>query len=447
MICEKCGKELPGATIVCRSCNHNNAMQRVKQWREEGGKVITDSARQNIQADKDKNDRTPAIKYSSRDSEGTLIKFPASTLQPGALPAHLSSRVAVDTEPELTEMPDWRVQVKEKVRLAKEKRLAQNFNGNSARDDEEILDSNPVVEAALKRIKRTATTIPTSTSPVVASRPAVRSAALARTLEPYADPEELTELTAKRTKIPSKLFSTPATEPRVETNRSQQLKTEAPATQEMGRIPLPKPVQRGGARVADEVQRDFPARAKQAPEPPVRPETVPLATTDGQVQAHGSRFFETQIIEIPPIVCDLPEVIIKPASTWLRTLAGACDFEIIAIAYLPIFAAYATLNTSLSNAAFVILSLLLCAFTFIYQFVTLSLAGRTFGMAILNLRIVDKEYETRTVTLRQKALRAWGASIAFICPPLNFLVMRFNRHHYSLPDLLSGTAPVPNQQS
>ncbi|MBK9709034.1 MAG: RDD family protein [Acidobacteria bacterium] len=149
----------------------------------------------------------------------------------------------------------------------------------------------------------------------------------------------------------------------------------------------------------------------------------------------------------PPIVCDLPEVIIKPASTWLRTLAGACDFEIIAIAYLPIFAAYATLNTSLSNAAFVILSLLLCAFTFIYQFVTLSLAGRTFGMAILNLRIVDKEYETRTVTLRQKALRAWGASIAFICPPLNFLVMRFNRHHYSLPDLLSGTAPVPNQQS
>ncbi|MBK7601762.1 MAG: hypothetical protein IPJ07_25830 [Acidobacteria bacterium] len=36
-------KELPGATIVCRSCNHNNAMQRVKQWREEGGKVITDS--------------------------------------------------------------------------------------------------------------------------------------------------------------------------------------------------------------------------------------------------------------------------------------------------------------------------------------------------------------------------------------------------------------------
>ena len=449
MICEKCGKELPGATIVCRSCNHNNAMQRVKQWREEGGKVITDSTRQNIQADavKDKNDSTPAIKYSSRDSEGTLIKFPASTMQPGALPARLSSRVAVDTEPELTEMPDWRVQVKEKVRLAKEKRQAQNFNGNSATDDDETLDSNPVVEAALRRIKRPATAIPNSTSPVVASRPAVRSAALARTLEPYADPEELTELTAKRTKIPSKLFSTPATEPRVETNRSQQLKTEAPATQEMGRIPLPKPVQRGGARVTDEAQRDFLTRAKQATEPPVRPETVPLATTAGPVLAHGSRFFDTQIIEIPPIVCDLPEVIIKPASTWLRTLAGACDFEIIAIAYLPIFAAYATLNTSLSNAAFVILSLLLCAFTFIYQFVTLSLAGRTFGMAILNLRIVDKEYETRTVTLRQKALRAWGASIAFICPPLNFLVMRFNRHHYSLPDLLSGTAPVPNQQS
>jgi len=39
-------------------------------------------------------------------------------------------------------------------------------------------------------------------------------------------------------------------------------------------------------------------------------------------------------------------------------------------------------------------------------------------------------------------LRAWGATLAFICPPINLIIMKANRRGLSLPDLISGTSPV-----
>jgi uncharacterized RDD family membrane protein YckC len=147
---------------------------------------------------------------------------------------------------------------------------------------------------------------------------------------------------------------------------------------------------------------------------------------------------ETQVIEIAqaPEPPPLPEA--QPASLWVRTLAAACDFEIIATTYLPIFGAYAVLNTSLGGASFLIMLLLLSIVVFIYQMVMLKFAGRTFGMALLNLNLVNTDDETMPITQRQMQLRAAAATITFICVPLH-LFTRFNLSQRSLPDWVSGT--------
>ena len=126
----------------------------------------------------------------------------------------------------------------------------------------------------------------------------------------------------------------------------------------------------------------------------------------------------------------------------MRTLAGACDFELIAVAFLPLFASYATLNTSLGSESFAILFFLLATLTFCYQLLMLTVAGRTTGMACLKLQLINVADSSKPISGTQKFARAVASTAAFLCPPLNLIVMQANNHRYSLPDLLSGTTLV-----
>ena len=63
-------------------------------------------------------------------------------------------------------------------------------------------------------------------------------------------------------------------------------------------------------------------------------------------------------------------------------------------------------------------------------------------LALLNMRLVNTGDETLPLTRRQKLLRAWAATIAFLLPPLNLIVMHLNKNRLSLPDLISGAAPI-----
>jgi uncharacterized RDD family membrane protein YckC len=125
-------------------------------------------------------------------------------------------------------------------------------------------------------------------------------------------------------------------------------------------------------------------------------------------------------------------------------MAGACDFEIVMIAYLPIFGSYAVLNNSfrtvsspVNESTFIMLALL-SAIACIYQMITLLFAGRTFGMAMLNLTLLNTDDESLPVTRWQKLLRALASTIVFVCVPL-YLVAWLNPSRRSLPDLISGT--------
>jgi uncharacterized RDD family membrane protein YckC len=72
----------------------------------------------------------------------------------------------------------------------------------------------------------------------------------------------------------------------------------------------------------------------------------------------------------------------------------------------------------------------------------LSVAGRTTGMACLNLRLVNVVGKDRPISSTQKFARAVAATAAFLLPPLNLIVMQSNQQRYTLPDLLSGTTLV-----
>ncbi len=477
MKCENCGNELAGSAIVCLECNHNNARQRVSNWRARQASTQQYPSHGNSQIDPLQ--KTLPLKVEPKPvDDPNLVRFPAD-------PVRKQSQMSpLDIEPELGEYPPWRAQLKEKVRLAREKRLAQTPTSHIQRDEAD-LDPNPLVEAALRRIRKPSQTI--ATSPALTTtgsviRKSAPTTVVTETLEldpnpkptgyrpitkqPQRPPITTTERATRPldpiktvvhkidAKIEVKKESKPETKTEIKTETKAEIKTEIKTeTKTETKTLKPKPIYdiklkpeikspaTGGSGATAKVLEPL-IKEQTKPSQPEKSERDPVLVfaLPSSIGKDGS--VETEIVEIPLAVSNLPELFPGSASLWTRTLAGACDFEIISMAFLPIFAAYATLNTSLGNEAFFILTVLLAATTFLYQAVTLLLADRTFGMALLNMRLINTEDESLPITRRQKLLRAWAASIAFLCPPLNLIVMQLNTLHLSLPDLISGTSPT-----
>jgi uncharacterized RDD family membrane protein YckC len=446
MKCEICGNELIGASIICRACNHNNAMKLVSDWR----------AKQ--EAVKEEQGRRPLVKSAnntievSKEADPNLLSFPTSLGSAREKPAE--EQTTAEPETGLSDLPPWRAQVKEKVRQIREKRLAQSnvtdAMTNMMKNDAPF-DQNPIVEAALNRIRRSSTT------------PSIPSTA--RTIRQSNQATALAEAFVPEPEIPLKPEPPDPRRDHQRPSRIDQQISERSTKQYFKRaereVLTPKPSQTGIETTNEgEGENRTVGRVKTlsrvAPAVPMsKARTFARQAVPAKVEIQESKrepeikhegesahlLIETKIMGSPEVVSELTELAL-PASLWVRTLAGACDFEIIALAYLPIFAAYATLNTSLGNEAFFILLLLLSAVILVYQSVTLFLAERSFGMALLNMKLVNTLDASLPITRRQKLLRACAATIAFLCPPLNFIVMRLNRQNLSLPDLVSGTSPL-----
>ncbi|QQS47314.1 MAG: RDD family protein [Acidobacteriota bacterium] len=439
MKCERCGSDLSGTSILCPKCKHNNARQVVNNWRSNqvAGKGSPKAATATV----------PRIKPRG-DADANLIRFPAGN-------ATVSDSSAV-------EAGDWRSQVKEKVRQARMKRHVEE---EPDRHEERNLEQNPIVQAALNRIKwSTQTTTPTVRPSYGSGRGA---AALAEALDPLPVVESLVDPQPAVVKDPAPrptsrnnpfLYTThrieraepkaeiplkaaPKPEPKPEPKPDLISYADAPKARPATVVPplvpppvLPAPRVAAAPAPRIEEKREVVEKIPIPPEPEKKLEpTVPIVKSESK---------GTQVIEIPSIISHMYEIVPAPATLWVRSLAAGCDLEIMAMAFLPIFAAYATLNTSLGSEALFILGVLLSSLVFVYQAVCLQIAERTFGMALLNLRLINTGDENMPITRQQKMLRAWGATIAFLFPPLNLIIIKANRRGLSLPDLISGTSPV-----
>lgn len=458
-----------------------------------------------------------SISYERSNSEDNLIRFPVTTTSvPGSLAVNSGAATIDDSA-----LPEWRLRVREKVRESRERRgvdpvpvapddspssagsLTSSADGweiGSARKkrepvveiDEAVLDPNPIVESALKRIRRSTATA-TQTSPptgnrVVASGGQALNLALeipdeisenrtsgnAQPARPEAKPEARPE--ARPEASSSRNISSEVEEPIVEKTVAVSARAEAVVTESREALPTSGPLpgttqlqpemSPGPRRVVSREQRaSLPATSAPSPATKVssptasprqsRPsvQTAPAAATEKTVpvaeSAHAVRTTKRLKTQAPPIETTIVGVPHSAegqnggrATFWVRTLAAGCDFEIIAVSFLPIFGAYAVLNTILEQETLVLMLVLLTSLTFVYQAVTLTIAGRTYGMAMLNLRLISLGEDPELITKRQRLMRAWAATIAFLLPPLNLLVRQSNVRRLSLPDLVSNTIPV-----
>lgn len=491
MKCENCGTELVGAAIVCRHCNHNNAQGRVSQWRaRRTGELPKPSTRS----------LSPLANQSEPGAgkSGPLNSKPLEPIKPTAIPfeskIQANNTAAKSTAPRsvktssagiaseegdngVIQYPAWRSQLKEKVRQVRER------NGTAtptveAEPDEAQLDPNPIVESALKRIQWANHPPPISSLPRSARH---GSSAVALAVEPDFDsePESFSEI-KPRVKSETKANFESQTKPVSGTTSNPLLghRPTKPVEQTIAKSLSQRQDAAAKVPVKDEVRIELPPASKPADKPTTNPFTVPKPAaqkvrTTGEIkrpqptartqpppsvtQSSATTAIppthpvETQVIGLSPSVGTVAGYVNIGAATrhrprtaplWVRTLAGACDFELIAMAYLPMFASYASLNTSLGSESFALMFLLLATLTFCYQILTLTLADRTSGMALLQLQLINISDAETQVSRSQILARAVAATAAFLCPPLNFIVMQSNQHRYSLPDLFSGTTLV-----
>ncbi len=394
MTCEKCGAELIRGSLICRGCHHSNG-PRTGSGRLSSGIEQPTGARLT---------RRGGV-------EGNLIQFPAGV---GEEESSASAPTGAD----------WKVEIRERVRESRERR---GVVGQSVANREEAAAEkrNPIVESALNRLRQSA---PPEIRRSTITRN-VRGGAAIAALAPQ--PEEASRLmTATR----------PAAEARPDIGQSA---NEPPRV--TGNLTM-------SARMAPmrsgEEQIEAPAAAAEVRhETEVRPAEVVPAAAVSESKSRPDALktgpaFKTQIIEVPTLFEDVADRSGEAASLWIRALAGGCDFEIVAMAFLPIFAAYASLNTIAGGETLVLMGILLASLAFVYQAVLLTVGGRTFGMALLNLQLISLTGDEKVVTRRQKLMRAWGATVAFVCPPLNLLVKMLNSRSLTIPDLVSGTMPA-----
>ncbi|HEX2489694.1 MAG TPA: RDD family protein [Blastocatellia bacterium] len=388
MKCESCGNELIGAAIICRACNHNNALHRRIAWRriEPSHDQSTPPRASGPPAE------FPTI-VPRKDADVNLLHFPsASNRQPDDTPAQ---QTVAESGSKTETYPPWRAELKERVRRIKEKRATSGqaapapspVQSPRAQAGEANPGRNPIVESALNRIRRT----------------------------PHATHARGDEATGRRGDFSQRRPVAPSP------NR--------PVAQSPNRPAAPSPRRPVSPSLPPPVPSSQASPQISAGEPSVS--GPPTGAPDNHV--------ETLAPEIAQAL-EPPRSEAEPALLYARLLAGVCDFEIVLTAFLLIFGSYATSNNAASfgDESRFLTALLLLAVAFIYQIVMLAFAGRTFGMALLNLNVVNTGDENLPVTLWRKMLRASAATIVFICFPL-YLTAWLNVSRRTLPDLISGT--------
>ncbi|MFN0122468.1 MAG: RDD family protein [Blastocatellia bacterium] len=125
-----------------------------------------------------------------------------------------------------------------------------------------------------------------------------------------------------------------------------------------------------------------------------------------------------------------------------RLAAFIIDLEIVAFSFLPFFAAWTFFEAEFSKAAAWSLIGVMMLMMFLYQALTLSLAGRTCGMALFRIRVSETDDHQHPPSVTRALRRAMGSVISLFCIPLNVLVIVLSPERQSLADQLSGTTIV-----
>ncbi len=415
MNCEKCEQVLPGAAVICRNCGFNNALQGISGWHRKRNQVLNTPRPVNGK-------RTAARKAA----DATLIRFPTSAEKAAAV------------EPDAGDLPPWRRQVHEKVRQLREQRKDEATAART--ESRDSADLNPIVEAAVRRLRRGVTPAvrPSSLGQSAAAQATAR--ALEYDEEPARHEAPPAPVMAQKTPVPeppaSRPFSSatgtsvmdlagPAAAPAL----SPAEKTEATPDGGLGEA-----VVAAGVAIEVESPSDTPGSTVEIAEP--------LADCD---QSAGEEVISEAAGTTAAAAGDwmmLPHYSSGRAPVLARVAAFIIDLEVIAFSFLPFFTAFTLFNADFNRSSFYALSALALVMTFIYYLLTVAIAGRTCGMAVFRIRVADAMNESEQPSLSQSIRRAAGAVLSLVFIPLNVLVIALSAEQQSLSDQFSGTAVV-----
>jgi uncharacterized RDD family membrane protein YckC len=461
MKCEKCDKELAGAAVICRSCGYNNALQGISNRRQ---RLATTAVT-------DRRSTGPA-------QDATLIQFPVSTGNGG-------TRGATPTE---SNEPDWRMQVKEKVRESRTRRgqeeaatLARSGNGSSS------TITNPFVQAAVSRIRRAVPPPPRGV--------AHNMQATARAIEYH---EESRPVPQRQSPAPEpqrapELVLTPEVQREPRTQRLPQVEAQVEARVEARVLPQPVEAPPVASHVIPEAEpapllAEPPLQYVELPPPPppaprveIEPAQVAAESVATQVavpvfipeiQAKPAYVFKRDVVRETARTVDLPfddidqevedrkiisidevaeqrtdrlpkwEPSRTPASLHRRILAGGIDLEIVAMSFLPFFSFFALLDSGLNPRTLFMMGGSAIGLIFLYQLLMLLVAGRTCGMAILKLDLTDVRGDCMALKRGRVFARAIGATLGVLLTPINLALVLSSSHRRSMADRFSGSIVV-----
>lgn len=383
---------MQGSVVHCSHCGHNHVLQRIDSWRERRNHQLSSLQRESNAARTTPPSTNNRLRAQAKDS--TLIRFPKR-------PAVASAPAPAPPTPNVESLPEWRQRLDARLKEIREQR-AMEVEPAALPQEAAQLDRNPIVASALNRIQR------------------------ANYLQP------ITPQSHSRYAVAAELAPEPAVPPIV--------------NQPVSRRAEPKAV---------------PAPALPGTPNPILP-APPVLESGAELELPVVEMPEDLLEEIvvePTPKAEEPSVthptgvtILEAASLAKRAAAAVIDAEILAFSMLPLFAAYFFLGGWFETPAIytpIIVGIVLIA---AYFFVTYALAGRTMGMAFMNLHLASQSSTvepanpanptTVTFTFQQAALRALGGTISLLLFPVNFICIAKSFDRLSLSDYLSGTQVV-----
>lgn len=311
-------------------------------------------------------------------------------------------------------LPTWRSEVKERVRQYRAQRATAVARAEDP-DESPELPPNPVVEAALKRLQRPVEEIPERiTQPL----PPVK-------LDPFAP--ETPSAQARETGLESGNQNAPRMRADAVTGAARH-EADPAQTRMLGAMGLQPEARSAGVKEKREVKPTI-----AIPEPPSAqpPKKIPKIIAPPEND------------DLYPLPAPQP-LNSNAVSLWGRTMAGILDTFLISLAILP----FAFFDSAKFAQAEIYSSVGIIAWAvFVYQFWTLLAAGRTPGMAWQNMRVVESASLSPRLPFWRVLMRSLAATISFLLPPLNVIVIWTSGNQASICDLVSGTTLRPDHQS
>lgn len=450
MQCQNCGQALPGAAVICRNCNFNNALQALDEWRHKR----QSGDRKTTQA------QPPTIR---RQADATLIQFPAAVQKSAPAENIRADASRITSELTTDQQPDWREQLNGKLRQIRQQREVEQ---EAAAKRAARADINPIVAAAIQRLKKPQTvSLPASSLPASGhSTSGANAVARAIEFEPALP-------SVAKTETPAELLRPAASAP---TFRPTPARLEPDTSKEQNiRLPVSEsaPSSKSEA-VAETIEGESTLRNAEPRVTEALP--VPIATEEKSARTFSAfagteeKFvvLEDDVDEASDKTAPIPQNKTEvrrensaAAAEWssaiaglshssgrapvlARIAAGVVDLEVIAFSCLPFFTAFTLFNVEFRAGAIYLLLGIIALMAFAYHYITISQAGRTCGMAVFRLRLATADDEKGHPDKAQCLRRAFGSVLSLALIPLNLLVVALSADRRSLADRISSTVTV-----